>query len=67
MKLKPNKFPGVDGLPNGFKKISGMGGFQRHAKCIGVKRQGCPISAILYLFIAEILSFKFKENVLKNF
>ena len=25
-------------------------------------RQGCPISAILYLFIAEILSIKVKEN-----
>lgn len=25
-------------------------------------RQGCPISAILYLFVAEILSSKIKEN-----
>ena len=25
-------------------------------------RQGCPISAILYLFVAEILSEKIKNN-----
>ena len=25
-------------------------------------RQGCPISAILYLFVAEILSLKIKQN-----
>ena len=25
-------------------------------------RQGCPISAILYLFVAEILSIKIKGN-----
>ena len=25
-------------------------------------RQGCPISAFLYLFVAEILSFKLKSN-----
>ena len=25
-------------------------------------RQGCPISALLYLFVAEILSLKLKSN-----
>lgn len=25
-------------------------------------RQGCPISALLYLFVAEILAYKLKHN-----
>lgn len=25
-------------------------------------RQGCPISALLYLFVAEILAYKLKQN-----
>ena len=34
-----------------------MIGFQKLVKC-----QGCPISALLYLFVAEILSLKLKDN-----
>lgn len=39
-----------------------MAGFQKTCEMSRNIRQGCPISALLYLFIAELLAIKLKTN-----
>ena len=43
-------------------RIKNNGWISKTCKIIRGIRQGCPISAMLYLFVAEILALKLREN-----